>query len=45
MPIAEQPPTPREGTLLLEGMTEVEVAADETVQVAPPEGSLGVGAY
>lgn len=41
----EQPPTPRKGTLLPEGTTEVEVAADETVQVALPEGSLGVGDY
>ena len=38
-------PTPREGTLLPEGTTEVEVAADETVQVALPKGSLGVGDY
>ena len=44
-PTTEQSPTPREGTLLPEGTTEVEMAADETVQVALPEGSLGVGDY
>lgn len=44
-PTTEQSPTPREGTLLPEGTTEVEVAADATVQVALPEGSLGVGDY
>lgn len=44
-PTTEQTPTPREGTLLPEGTTEVEVAADETVQVALPKGSLGVGDY
>ena len=44
-PTSEQASTPREGTLLPEGTTEVEVAADETVQVALPEGSLGVGDY
>ena len=44
-PTTEQSPTPKEGTLLPEGTTEVEVAADETVQVALPEGSLGVGDY
>lgn len=45
VPTAEQPPTPREGTLLPEGTTEVEVAAHETLQVALPEASLGVGDY
>lgn len=44
-PTSEQPATPREGTLLPEGTTEVEVTANETVQVALPEGSLGVGDY
>lgn len=44
-PTTEQSPTPKKGTLLPEGTTEVEVAADETVQVALQEGSLGIGDY
>ena len=44
-PTTEQSPTPREGTLLPEGTTEVEVAADVTVQVALPKGSQGVEDY
>ena len=44
-PTTEQTPPPREGTPLPEGTTEIEVAADETVHVALPEGSLGVGDY
>lgn len=45
VPTTEPAPTAREGTLLPEGTTEVELATDETVQVALPEGSLGVGDY
>lgn len=40
-----QGPTPRDGTLLPEGTTEVEVTAGEIVQVSLPEGSLGVGDF
>lgn len=39
------PTTTREGRLLPEGTTAVEVPAGEIVQVALPEGSLGVGDF
>lgn len=41
-PTTEQA-TPREGSLLPSGTTEVEVPVGEIVQVALPDGSLGVG--
>ncbi|MGP9538097.1 hypothetical protein ACT3SP_08795 [Brachybacterium sp. AOP43-C2-M15] len=44
-PTSEEEATPREGTLLPEGTTEAEVGVGESVQVALPEGSLGVGDY
>lgn len=44
-PTSEAEPTPREGTLLPEGTTEVQVEAGESMQVALPEGALGVGDY
>ena len=44
-PTASERATPREGALLAEGTTEVDVAPGDTVQVSLPEGSLGVGDY
>lgn len=44
-PTTSQQATPREGTLLDEGTTDVELSSGDTVQVSLPEGSLGVGDY
>jgi hypothetical protein len=44
-PTGPEQSAPREGTLLPQGTTEVEVAAGQSVQVSLPEGSLGVGDY
>lgn len=44
-PTTKEPDSPREGTLLPEGTVQVEIETGESVQVALPEGSLGVGDY